>query len=255
MKKYLVISLFVLLSFSFKNQVLADAGPPTPDYPSIELNVKVGLGNLADKYVIIQRNSRFGEYYDLVTNPFVSPDGYGMNTYFAMDKDYFESKGGIKGLFSTTGSDENATMFPKDSNGFKIHSHNFIISKNDQLLDSKFGNRAIETVDNQYIKFPFRFDFYVRQGPDDSDCETGFNSGAKNCITEEKTLVYLPQQLYGNNIILIESEDLSQPLAQQPSSQNIQSENVTSVQPPEVSVLPQYIPWYEKILIFIKSLF
>ncbi|MFH1744749.1 MAG: hypothetical protein ABH881_01120 [bacterium] len=235
--KIFIIGLLILLSLSFKNQALADAAPATPPYLSTHLNVKVGLGDFTDKYVIIEYASRYGNYYSLA-DTYVSPDGYGANTYFALDKNYFENNGGIDGLFLTTGADEGTQMSPKDNKSFDANIYNFIISRNDSLLNSKFGEREDETatIDNKYVKFPFKSDFYIRQGADDSDCGTGWNGGIKDCLIGEETLTYLPQQVVGNNILLVNAETLNQ------SSQ-------------EVSTPPQHISWWKKIWNFFISLF
>ena len=87
------------------------------------------MGSLADKYVIIDYTSKFSDSYSLASD-YVSPWGYGITTYFALDKNYFESHGGINGLFSI-GSDEYKSMSPKDSKDLNDHSYTFIISKNE----------------------------------------------------------------------------------------------------------------------------
>ena len=246
MKKLFALSLFVLLALPFSNRALADAAPAAPPYPNVKLNVKVGLGNFDSKYVIIEETNRYGTYYSLANN-LVSPNGYGATTYFALDKNYLTSNGGIDNLFTTTGSEEDTTMSPKDSKSFSAHSYNFLIAKNDTLLKSEFGGSQLEAVDSQYVKFPFRSDFYIRQGPDDESCETGYNNGTKNCAMGEKTLTYLPKQVLGNNIVLVNADTLNQA-----PNQNIQSPTPTSQ--PEAST-PPHIPWYKKFWNFIKSLF
>jgi len=243
MKKYLVIGFLVLFGLFFRGLASADIAPPTPAYLNTYLNVKVGLGNLADDYVIIQHSQHFGEYFSQVTDLYVSPNGYGAETYFAMDKNYFESNGAIDGLFSVTGADESTTMSPKDSESFNAHIFNFVIAKNDPLLDSEFGRIfdkfGDEVVNDEYVKFPFKSDFYVREGQNDSNCETGFE-GNKDCRLGEQTLIYLPQQVFYNNIVLVNSENLKEPDTQNQDS---------------ISTASQHIPWYKKLWDFIKSLF
>src|SRR5258708_38309822 len=100
--KFLVILAFASLILAFAGQVLADSAPAEPPYPNVKLNVKVGLGSFADKYVIIEEyGGRGGEYYFLLTDQYVRPNGYGGASYIALDKSNFQSCGGSKGGFLT----------------------------------------------------------------------------------------------------------------------------------------------------------
>src|SRR5258708_39819048 len=96
--KFLVILAFASLILAFAGQVLADSAPAEPPYPNVKLNVKVGLGSFADKYVIIEEyGGRGGEYYSLVTDQYVSPKGYGGAAFIAFYKKHFQSGGERQG--------------------------------------------------------------------------------------------------------------------------------------------------------------
>lgn len=236
MKKFLIAVFFVLLGFSFTNQALADAAPAKPAYPNIKLDVRISLGDFADKYVIIRHTSRYGEYYELASDGYVSPNGYGIDEYFAVDKRYFEDNGGIDGLFFVTGSNEDETMSPKDSIRFDEHRYDFVLLKTDAVLDSEFrGKEDNEMVGDAYVKFPFGSDFYIRQGPDDENCATGYSGGKKNCEMGVKVMSYSPREVVGNHIVLVDAEYVNQ---------------VSEAPVPSVD-----LPWYVRFWNFIKSLF
>jgi hypothetical protein len=244
MKKIFIAVLFMFgLGFSFAHQVLADAAPAMPAYPNTRLDVRVGLGDLADEYVIVKLMDRYGVSYEMVTDPFVSPYGYGADTYFAMDKQYVEQNGGIESLFVTEGSDESTVMSPKDEDAFNAHRYQFVLLKTDDLLDSKFGRGDIEAVDDAHVGFPFDFDFYIRQGTDDSNCRTGYNDGKKDCRMGEKIVTYLPQEVLGHTIVLANAD----------SKQDIK--NSATVSAPENTAPTSRLPWYVRFWNFIKSLF
>jgi len=262
----ILLGTLLIVGTSLAYKVSADAAPATPPYSNIGLKVQVGLGSMADRFVIINNSNRYGTYYSLVTQPYVSPGSYGANTYFALDKNYFEKNGGIDGLFNTSGQEEDTTMSPKNEQEFNSYKYDFIISKDDPLLNNQFGDNQNQVAGDKYVLFPFTSDFYIRQGPDDPNCETGYNNGTKDCSMGTNTSTYLPQQIYGNKILLVKnSENLNSalqppiappvPPATTATVSNQNSQPQIPVVTPIPLVPPVYVPWYQKFWNFLKALF
>jgi hypothetical protein len=264
--KRLSLSVLVILGLCFSYQVFADAAPARPPYLNIGLKVQVGLGSMADRFVLVNKHSRYGVSYSLVTDPYVSPGGYGADTYFALEQSYLQSNGGLDNLFNVVGQDEDVEEIPKNESEFNSHKYDFIIAKNDPLLSNQFGDNQNEVVNGQYVLFPFTSDFYIRQGIDDPNCDTGYSNGTEDCSLGTKTLTYLPQQIYGNKILLVKTSESSNPVQQPaitaptPSSTTptIINENNQTNTPSMATapiIPPLHVPWYIRFWNFLKSLF
>lgn len=240
MKKLFAISLFALLVFPFSNRALADAGPPGPSYPYIDLNVKIELGNFSDRYLIVKKTYGHGTDYSLAKDEvYLGRDG---TSFFAIDKNYVTNNGGFYNLFYTKTSDSEidrfGEMLPKDAKSFYAYTYDFVLAKNDPLLRSEF---EYSEVDDQYIRLPFESDFYnIRKGPDDVNCHFGMN---QVCILGKQEFTYVPKQVSGNSMVLVNADTLNQ---------NIQNPAPT---PQPQALTPVHIPWYKKLWNLIKSLF
>ncbi len=203
-------------------QVLADMAPPSPGFPSIHVNVKVGLGKLSNQYVMIYQAHQSLNQYSVAQGN-VSPGVFSLPNYFALDKKYFDEQGGINGLFKTVPAEFDGQAFqetvPKDAASFNAHRYNFVVSNNDPLLamQSGYDQNKAQPVGDTYKSFPFSVDFFIRQGTDDENCDIEARSPSdkalsplKNCVSSEKTLVYMPQQVVGKNIVLADSITINQ---------------------------------------------
>lgn len=238
--KYLLSITFIIVAILSVHQVFADSAPPLPSYKAMRIDPKIGLESFSNRFVLIAHYTVFGDSYEVVTVPYVDVSGsyWKLPQYFALDKKYFEQNGGIDGIFSNNGdvNGENYVMSPKNPDQFNAHKYDFIVSKDDP--DLQLQMQTTNLIDNKYVPFPFKTDIYLRLGPDDTDCNTGYSGGgSKNCDGGTKVLTYIPQSTYCqksvcNKLILVNSSS---------SPQQVQESSSLSI--------------WQRILAFIRSLF
>lgn len=242
-RKSFFISIATGLVFIMPLQVMADSAPEKPPYPNTRLNVEVGLGKYADRFVIIDRAGKF-EHYSVVEGK-ITPRAYGVGDYFALEKEHFNKSGGINGLFVKESSDEYAEMRVRDPRTLDANKYAFVVKKDDPLLDWRFAGDGVNTenVDSNFVKLPFNFDYYIRQGADDPACDTGVGFGTKDCTLDEKIMRYEAKEIEGKNILLVNADELKKMEVSDGSNGKMLSS-------PEIT-----IPWWQKLWNFIKSLF
>ncbi|HBR80094.1 MAG: hypothetical protein UW63_C0043G0011 [Candidatus Uhrbacteria bacterium GW2011_GWF2_44_350] len=249
---FLLFAVVVCGLAGIANVVRADMAPPTPAYPNTKLNVQVDLRSLYDRFAIIERSSRRGDEYYNITDNFITPDSYLMPNYLALEKDFFENSGGMEGLFTTTKGDDFTNTTPNDAAVLEANSYYFVIKKDDPLLESLFNERGIIENSTDAVFFPFNADYYTRQGEDDSTCQTGYTGGRKNCILGEEIVTYVPGEISGHEILLLNAESENQDITS--ISENF-SDTTSEIVPEVVSESAPQLHWWQRFWNFIKSLF
>lgn len=255
--KFFTCAVLVLVgAVGLSHQVLADSAPPKPEFPNAHVTVKVGLGNLSSKFVLIKHDNKFADSYAEAKGT-VEAEGYGATTYFAIDKDYFKKNGGIDGLFNVLPMDavnEFGGMLAKNGLELAQYRYQFVVMKNDPLLKHAFGRFELEPVGQEYVRFPFRSDFYIRQGADDPTCNTGYNIGSgddmkklRDCVLSQKTAVYMPQQVVGKNIVLADTASTQKQAVKKDAK-------LAPAELPPMELLPNNSRW-ARTWRWIKSLF
>lgn len=227
--KYIVV-LFFLSAICFPIGIRADEGPSAPPCaesygdppPAATCGVAQKFFSLdfhvfGDRFVLLRDKEIFygGAVYSVLTGN-VDPrasvvDDTTLPTYktsydlLAIDKDYFYASGGVKGLFtsSTTQdewSQENIVMSPKNPTDFAHHTYDFIVSsdKNPYGLDLESDLSDLPG----YAQYPTRsYDNYYA-ATDRLDCTRD------TCFEK---IVYSPSGLRGHHIVLAVTRVLYEP--------------------------------------------
>lgn len=160
---------FIGISFKYGH---ADSAPSTPDCAGgfdvsdgkgnytptpitcgyLNLKVRIDLSKYKDTFVLLDKEEVFGSEtkYSIVTNGIANiATPYKItHEFIAVDKGYFDSHGGLMGIFSTTTHTDSefgnyTAMDPKNPTEFSSHEHGFILQWNDPLakgLEPAFMN-------------------------------------------------------------------------------------------------------------------
>lgn len=225
--KRLVLLAVILLGFNTASKyVQADVAPSKPDCAGgfsisdglggyklapvtcgyLNLGVYINLGQYKNRFILLNQESN---YFDPVLKYSVvqgdaqaTVGGKITDTYLAVDRDYFNNKGGLSGIFlhSTYKGDFDGqaytsdSMTPKNPKEFSAHSYKFIISFDDFLIkDSEHGN----LIGGKYQEFPTGIYPYA---------ETSHLECNNNGTTCAEDIIYVPQSISGNYIILMQGK-------------------------------------------------
>ncbi len=286
----LILPLLVIILAPLKI-ALADVAPPQPDCTHINektgqpgcgylfLSSSLDASSYEDRFVFLLENSGYEDAsvtYSLTESNYPSVRR-GFSDFIAVNKSYFNANGGINGIFKTVKiraypDDPSSTamvesMVPKDEAAFKKYSYFFIVSKDDNYLQTD----NTHLINDQYFLY---YGLYADYGS-----TPNLSCTADNC---SENLVYSPKAIIGNYILVAESQEIFEPLnankpapyvapapyipadnnggSQVQTIPNIDRSIVLPPQPDATSSVPVYtasehVSWWRKFLNAIKSFF
>jgi len=224
----------------------------------LSLNVYIDVSQYKDTLVLLNKEEDFvGDVkYSVVANGIANVStGYKKtNTFLAVDKEYFDSQGGLTGIFSiTTHTDSEFgdynTMDPKNSTEFTAHSYVFLLPDNDPLAKNLY---PITPSKNGYILFSDEVDPYQET--------THLECGYPNICT--KDITYVIKSISSNDIFLNQGkiiytpsnigESITYPIYnQQPST----TSNQNQIQTEPAQNPPEHLSFWQHFWNWVKSIF
>jgi hypothetical protein len=271
---------------------LADVAPDRPSCTQVDQRTgQPGCGFMdfytqldasvyRDRFVFLIKHSWDFNTYEVLQGLF-ERGGRDASTLVAVDKDYFNSQGGLNGVFNTktiSADSENSpndtgtvySMSPNDPKAFAAHSYLFVVSKDDKnlyidsdhLIEGQYAEYWGNRKDQEYVATP------------------NLSCTPETC---SKILIYTPEAIKGNYILVAPNKEVFQPTnankpapyvspehpdyygsstQEQPSQQAIVNSSQNVVLPPQSKAeIPATIAssWWQRlwnaIKLFFKSIF